>query len=83
MRGRTTLIIAHRRSTLNLADRIVVMDACGVADSGTHQELAGRCALYRKLIVDAEEGGAEGALTIRPRRYRPRSLPKPRLMGWR
>src|SRR5262249_59899674 len=36
MRGRTTLIIAHRRSTLNLADRIVVLDAGRVADTGTH-----------------------------------------------
>jgi ATP-binding cassette, subfamily B, bacterial len=67
MRGRTTLIIAHRRSTLNLADRIVVLDAGRVADSGTHEELTERCALYRKLIVDAEEEGAEGAPAIRPR----------------
>jgi ATP-binding cassette, subfamily B, bacterial len=67
MRGRTTLIIAHRRSTLNLADRIVVLDAGRVADSGTHEELTERCALYRRLIVDAEEEGAEGAPVIRPR----------------
>ena len=54
MRGRTTLIIAHRRSTLNLADRIVVMDAGRVADSGTHTELEERCPLYRQLIVSGE-----------------------------
>jgi ATP-binding cassette, subfamily B, bacterial len=54
MRGRTTLIIAHRRSTLNLADRIVVLDAGRVADSGTHEELEERCALYRQLIVSGE-----------------------------
>jgi ATP-binding cassette subfamily B protein len=54
MRGRTTLIIAHRRSTLNLADRIVVLDAGRVADSGTHSELEERCALYRRLIVSGE-----------------------------
>ncbi|MBV9205551.1 MAG: ABC transporter ATP-binding protein, partial [Actinobacteria bacterium] len=67
MRGRTTLIIAHRRSTLNLADRIVVLDSGRVADSGTHEELAGRCALYRKLIVDAEDEGSAGRPAIRPR----------------
>jgi ATP-binding cassette subfamily B protein len=67
MRGRTTLIIAHRRSTLNLADRIVVMDAGRIADSGTHAELAGRCALYRKLIVDAEDEGSADTPVIRPR----------------
>ena len=54
MQGRTTLIIAHRRSTLNLADRIVVMDAGRVADSGTHTELEERCPLYRQLIVSGE-----------------------------
>jgi ATP-binding cassette subfamily B protein len=54
MQGRTTLIIAHRRSTLNLADRIVVLDAGRVADTGTHTELEERCPLYRRLIVSGE-----------------------------
>ncbi|MBV9208691.1 MAG: ABC transporter ATP-binding protein, partial [Actinobacteria bacterium] len=69
MRGRTTLIIAHRRSTLNLADRIVVLDAGRVIDSGTHEELTGRCRLYRQLIVDPDEG-----LTGQPRLVRPRAV---------
>ncbi|HXL90781.1 MAG TPA: ABC transporter ATP-binding protein [Streptosporangiaceae bacterium] len=55
MRGRTTLIIAHRRSTLNLADRIVVLDGGKVADTGTHDELTERSALYRLLITGPED----------------------------
>jgi ATP-binding cassette subfamily B protein len=58
MRGRTTLIIAHRRSTLNLADRIVVLDQGRVADSGTHEELEERCSLYRRLITGTEDDEA-------------------------
>jgi ATP-binding cassette subfamily B protein len=71
MRGRTTLIIAHRRSTLNLADRIVVLDGGKVADSGTHDELTERSALYRLLITGPEdedlplEEGIERALVAK------------------
>lgn len=48
-RGRTTLIITHRMSTLALADRIVVMQAGRILDQGTHQELLRRCDLYSRL----------------------------------
>ncbi|MFD5491460.1 ABC transporter ATP-binding protein [Streptomyces sp. NPDC127091] len=57
MRGRTTLLIAHRRSTLNLADRIAVLDGGRLADIGTHDELQGRSALYRRLLTDPDELG--------------------------
>jgi ATP-binding cassette subfamily B protein len=70
MRGRTTLIIAHRRSTLNLADRIVVLDEGRVADSGTHAELSERCPLYRELITgpdDPEAETGEVRSLVRPR----------------
>ncbi|MBB5811254.1 ABC transporter ATP-binding protein [Streptomyces collinus] len=58
MRGRTTLLIAHRRSTLNLADRIAVLDGGRLADLGTHEELQERSALYRRLLTDPDELGA-------------------------
>ncbi|MFI9805921.1 ABC transporter ATP-binding protein [Streptomyces sp. NPDC052301] len=57
MAGRTTLLIAHRRSTLNLADRIAVLDGGRLADVGTHEELQERSALYRRLLTDPDELG--------------------------
>ncbi|NGO44647.1 ABC transporter ATP-binding protein [Streptomyces ureilyticus] len=57
MEGRTTLLIAHRRSTLNLADRIAVLDGGRLADIGTHDELQQRSPLYRRLLTDPDELG--------------------------
>jgi subfamily B ATP-binding cassette protein MsbA len=48
-RGRTTLVIAHRLSTVRSADRILVIDQGRIAESGTHEELCRRDGLYRKL----------------------------------
>ncbi|MEW2807175.1 ABC transporter ATP-binding protein [Streptomyces massasporeus] len=66
MRGRTTLLIAHRRSTLNLADRIAVLDGGRLADIGTHDELQRRSALYRRLLTDPDELGAVSPGHTRP-----------------
>jgi ATP-binding cassette, subfamily B, bacterial len=55
MAGRTTLLIAHRQSTLHLADRIVVLDAGVVVDQGTHDDLMARSALYRTLVSGLDE----------------------------
>lgn len=54
MAGRTTLLIAHRRSTLNLADRIAVLENGRLADIGSHEELERRSALYRRLLTDPD-----------------------------
>ncbi|MEU2248810.1 ABC transporter ATP-binding protein [Streptomyces sp. NPDC019224] len=70
MAGRTTLLIAHRRSTLNLADRIAVLDDGRLADLGTHEELERRCALYRRLLTDPDELGTPSP------GHRPADVPK-------
>ncbi|MFJ8826464.1 ABC transporter ATP-binding protein [Streptomyces sp. NPDC102467] len=57
MAGRTTLLIAHRRSTLNLADRIAVLDGGRLAAIGTHEELEAESPLYRRLLTDPDELG--------------------------
>ncbi|MBS2961712.1 ABC transporter ATP-binding protein [Actinocrinis puniceicyclus] len=59
MAGRTTVLVAHRRSTLQLADRIAVLDRGRVVDIGTAAQLEGRCPLYRLLLSGPGED-AEG-----------------------
>jgi ABC-type multidrug transport system fused ATPase/permease subunit len=49
MKGRTTIIIAHRLSTLALADELVVLDAGRVAARGTHEALLERSPVYREI----------------------------------
>ncbi|MGH9293291.1 MAG: ABC transporter ATP-binding protein [Acidimicrobiales bacterium] len=59
MSGRTVIVVAHRRSTLRLADRIAVVADGSVADQGTHDELAARSVLYRNLLEGAEAEEAQ------------------------
>jgi subfamily B ATP-binding cassette protein MsbA len=49
MQGRTTIVIAHRLTTIHRADKIVVLDRGRVVDSGTHDELMSRGGIYRDL----------------------------------
>ena len=50
MEGRTTIVIAHRLSTVRNADRVAVMDRGAVEESGTHTELMHTDGLYRRLV---------------------------------
>ena len=49
MKNRTTLVIAHRLSTVEKADRIIVLDAGKIVESGTHQELLDNDGQYAAL----------------------------------
>ena len=57
-RGRTTLVIAHRLSSVVHADRIVVLDNGRVAESGQHADLLSRDGHYAQLVRAQHEGAA-------------------------
>jgi ATP-binding cassette subfamily B protein len=61
MQGRTTLIVAHRLSTISLADRVVLLDQQKVVADGTHAELLESTPLYAEVLAQAAEFEAEAA----------------------
>jgi ATP-binding cassette subfamily B protein len=58
MKGRTTLVIAHRLATVLSADRILVMDQGRIVEEGTHSDLVARGGLYARLARLQFETGA-------------------------
>jgi ATP-binding cassette subfamily B protein len=65
MEGRTTLVVAHRLSTIGLADRVVLLDAGQIVADGTHAELLASTPLYVEVldqVAEAERAArAEGS----------------------
>ena len=60
MEGRTTLVVAHRLSTIGLADRVVLLDGGRIIADGTHAELLETTPLYVEVLAQVEEGDASG-----------------------
>ncbi|WP_167336907.1 ABC transporter ATP-binding protein [Rhodococcoides fascians] len=68
---RTTIVLAHRRSTLTLADRVAVLDDGRVIDIGTVDQLDARCPLFRELLSNdqkADDGATDASASATPQR---------------
>ena len=49
MKGRTTIVVAHRLSTIKHADRILLIESGKIADMGSHEELIEKNPMYKEL----------------------------------
>jgi ATP-binding cassette subfamily B protein len=61
MRGRTTIVIAHRPATIALADRVVLLEEGHIVAEGTHTELLATNAAYRRVLAAASAADLEAA----------------------
>ena len=64
MQGRTTLVIAHRLSTVRNADRIVVLNRGELEEEGTYQELSTREGGAFKLLMQQQAGTVDQSLVV-------------------
>ena len=65
MRGRTSIVVAHRLSTVRRADRIVVLDKGAIVEQGRHEQLLARNGAYAHLHRLQMQAGAQGPPAIR------------------
>ena len=77
--GRTSLVIAHRLSTVREADQILVVDGGRIVERGTHEELLAAGGLYAELYHTQFASQERNLLALRGRAasYKPRSLRRP------
>jgi ATP-binding cassette subfamily B protein len=75
MRGRTTLIVAHRLSTIGLADRVVLLDGGRVVADGTHTELLESSPLYVEVLAQVEADEQERRRSSEARGFDPADPP--------
>jgi ABC-type multidrug transport system fused ATPase/permease subunit len=75
MQGRTTIVIAHRQSTLRLATRAVVLDQGAIVADGSPDELLRSCPLYRKLLTGPDPESDELEPVSEPGAPDPRAWP--------
>ncbi|WP_116953270.1 ABC transporter ATP-binding protein [Jiangella endophytica] len=61
LEGRTTLLITHRLSQIRWADKVLLLQRGRLVDEGSHDELLGRCALYRRIFAHHESSPAAGS----------------------
>ena len=62
--NKTTIIIAHRLSTLKGADRLIVIDDGRIVESGTHKELLDKKGVYHKLYTLQDEALKRAGLSV-------------------